>query len=82
MAIGFQALVSASHKCFNLVIPLFAKGLPSFLLLALSGLPLKFKIWRFPNMGYLKIFAKEEGSSLSNLPLIFIHTLKIPFHKE
>jgi hypothetical protein len=33
---------------------------PSLLLLAPSGLPLELKTWRFPNMGYIKISAKEE----------------------
>jgi len=64
------------------VIPLFAKGFPSLLLPALNGPPLEFKTWRFPNMGCLKIFAKEEGSGLFNPPLIFIHTPGIPFHKD
>jgi hypothetical protein len=75
MDIAFYVLVSVSHRCFNLTILLVARGFPSLLLPTLSGLLVEIKIWMFPKMGCLRTSAKEEGSDLSNLPLMLIHAL-------
>jgi len=75
MDIAFYVLVLTSHICFNLMIILVSRGLPSLLLPTPNGLPVELKIWMFPKMGCLRTSAKEEGSDLSEPPLMLIHAL-------